>query len=472
MYSQEGAVRDSDDLATAVAGRRFSGGGAWLILILLASLALRVAFCLFWPISVEWSDARGYHEWALSLLHSGTFPSAFRPPGYPAFVAAIYAVFGERQLPVMLIQSVLSTLGVWLTYLLAVEILGPRRRGLALLAAALFGLSPGVAFFSGWLLREASVMFLIPLSAWLCLRLLTRSWRYALGLGLAGCALAYIRMETGLFVAAMLAAALLHRRWRWRALGGGVLAGLMVAAGTAPWIVHCARTRGYASMQVCLDANLFARTWFLAPTGAVEPELRERVLERVKRYGLSAKDQRTWLVAGVIAADLPPGDTRAEVALYRRLGAIARENLRHHFLGYLATFPMELWRTMGGEPFRWWPGSWMPSIAISLRDRLWNHLALKAFDYFVWPAAVVSLVSVALVWVIRRRDRAAWPLTLTVFAVAVTVMAMVAVNSQGQSHLRVPYDHVLYIGVALGLGVVTRRVRPQSGDAEDPFPSA
>ncbi len=452
------------DPVTAAERRRFSGAGGWLIVILLASLALRVAFSLFWPISVEWSDARGYHLWALSLLHNGTFPSAFRPPGYPAFVAAIYAVFGERQLPVMLIQSVLSTLGVWLTYLLAVEILGPRRRGLALLAAALFGLSPGVAFFSGWLLREAVATFLIPLSAWLCLRLLTRSWRYALGLGLAGCALAYIRMETGLFIATMLAAALLDRRWRLRALGGGALAGLIVAAGTAPWIVHCARTRGYASMQVCLDANLFARTWHLSPTGAAEPELRARVLERVKSHGLSAKDQRTWTVAGLLTAELPPGDTHAEVALYRQMGAIARENLRHHFLGYLATFPVELWRTMGGEPFRWWPGPWMASIAISLRDRLWNHLALKALDYFVWPAAVISLASVALVWAIRRRDRAAWPLTLTVFAVAVSVIAMTAVNSQGQAHLRVPYDCVLYIAAAFGAAVALRKVEPVSAE--------
>jgi len=466
-------VGESEDMVTTAERRRSFGGGGWLGLILLASLGLRAAFCLFCPMSVDWTDARGYHEGALSLVHNGTFPSAFRPPGYPAFVAAIYAVFGERQLPVMLIQSVLSTAGVWLTYLLAVEILGRGRRNLALLAAALFGLSPGIAFFSAWLIREASVMFLIPLAAWLCLRLLTRSWRYALGLGLAGCALAYVRMEAGLFIATMLAVALLDRRWRWRALGGGALAGLIVAAGTAPWIVHCARTRGYANMQVCLDANLFARTWYLSPTGSAEPELRARAQEYIKRAGLSEKEQRSWLAtsAVILGVGLPPGDTHAEVALYRQMGAIARENLRHHFLGYLATFPKEMWGIMAGEPFRWWTSKWTPSVRMCLQEHLWNHLALKVFHYAIWPAAVVSLVAVGLVWAIRRRDRAAWPLTLILFAVAVTLMAIVAVNSQGQSHLRVPYDGILYTGVALGLGVVTRRIQPEPADPQDPFAS-
>jgi len=52
MHSQEGVVGEFKDPVTAAERRRFSGAGGWLIVILLASLALRVAFSLFWPISV------------------------------------------------------------------------------------------------------------------------------------------------------------------------------------------------------------------------------------------------------------------------------------------------------------------------------------------------------------------------------------------------------------------------------------
>jgi hypothetical protein len=438
--------------------------GGWLALVLAGSLALRLAFAVFWPGSVEWSDARGYHELALHILHDGTFPSAFRSPGYPAFVAAVYAVFGESQLPVLLIQSLIGTLGVWMTYLLGIEILGAERRQLALAAAALFGLSPGVAYFSAWLVREACLTFLVPLAAWVCLRMLGRSWRYAIPLGVTGCVLAYVRMEVGLFLATMLALALLHRRWRWRALGGGALAGAIVVAGTAPWVLHCALTRGYANMQVAADANLFARAWHLSPTGSVEPELRRMVLEKIKNRGVTDQEQRSWIVATLLTEEIAVGDIRGEVRMYERMGAIARENIRRHPFGYLATMPWNLFTVMGGEPFKWWRQRWFASLTVSWRERNWGVLAMLAFNYLLWPVAVTLLVLVALVWVLRHHDVAARLFVLTLLGVVTSMVSMTMVNSQGQPHLRLPYDCVLYIATALGFAVLLRRVKPLSAE--------
>jgi hypothetical protein len=433
--------------------------GRWLAAVLTASLALRLAFSFFWPGSVEWSDAKGYHELALNILHDGTFPTAFYAPGYPAFVAAIYALFGEQHLPVLIVQSVLGTLGVWVTYLTGSDALGRARSGMALLAAALFGLSPGVAYYSAWLLREGVLVLLIPLLAWLCLRMLQRTWRYAVPLGLTAGALAYVRLEGGLLVAVMLVLGLLHKRWRRRAIGGGLLAGAIAVAGAAPWVVYCSLARGYASMQVSLGPNLFARTWHLSPTGEVEPELRRQVLDRIAELGLSERQQRDWDVAGAILVETPADDLPSWLELNRRLTAIAWENSRRHPLGYLATLPLDMLRTMGGEPFTWWQTRWVPSLAELRRDRHWGVLALRLFNHAVWPAVVLPLVLGGAAWAVWRRDRSAGALITLLVAVSVCILAMTMLATKGEARYRVPYDGLLYLAMGVGFAAATRRIR-------------
>jgi len=434
--------------------------GRWLAAVLTASLALRLAFSFFWPGSVEWSDAKGYHELALKLLHDGTFPTAFYAPGYPAFVAAIYALFGEQQLPVLIVQSVIGTLGVWVTYLTGIDALGRARHRIALLAAALFGLSPGVAYYSAWLLREGVLVLLIPLLAWLCLRMLQRTWSYAVPLGLTAGALAYIRVEGGLLVALMLLIGLLHKRWRRRAIGGGLLAGAIAATAAAPWVMYCSVARGYATMQVSLGPNLFARTWHLSPTGAVEPELRRHVLNRIAELGLSERAQRDWAVADALLVEVPANDLPRWLELSRRLSAIAWENSRRHPLGYLATLPLDMLRTMGGEPFTWWQAHWVPSLVELRRDRHWGVLALRLFNHAVWPAVVLPLVLGGAAWAVWRRDRSAGALITLLVAVGACILVMTMLATKGDARYRVPYDGILYLGAVLGAAVGLRRVAP------------
>jgi hypothetical protein len=399
---------------------------------------------------VEWSDAKGYHELALKLLHDGTFPTAFYAPGYPAFVAAIYALFGEQQLPVLIVQSVIGTLGVWVTYLTGIDALGRARSPIALLAAALFGLSPGVAYYSAWLLREGVLVLLIPLLAWLCLRMLQRTWWYAVPLGLTAGALAYIRVEGGLLVAVMLVLGLLHKRWR--AVGGGLLACGIAAALAAPWVIHCSLARGYTNMQVGLGANLFARTWHLSPTGEVEPALRQHALERIAELGLSERAQRDWPVADALLVEVPANDLPRRLELNRRLSAIAWENIRRRPLRYLGTLPLDIVRTLGGEPFTWWQTRWVPSLSELRRDRHWGLLALRLFNHAVWPAVVLPLVLGGAAWAVWRRDRSARPLIVLLLAAGACILVMTMLATKGDARYRVPYDGILYLGAVLGAG--------------------
>src|SRR5678815_3489868 len=74
---------------------------------------------------VAWTDQGGYKQLGAGMARSGEFtrfpdspvfiPEVIRTPGYPAFVAVIYRLFGEQTLPVAIAQAfvfVLICLGV------------------------------------------------------------------------------------------------------------------------------------------------------------------------------------------------------------------------------------------------------------------------------------------------------------------------------------------------------------------------
>lgn len=58
------------------------------------------------------ADDVHYHDLARTFLHSGRLESTYRAPGYPVFVALVYAVFGPRPFAVYITQSVLFALSV------------------------------------------------------------------------------------------------------------------------------------------------------------------------------------------------------------------------------------------------------------------------------------------------------------------------------------------------------------------------
>src|SRR4051812_5991531 len=68
--------------------------------IVLAALALRIAFVLLTPDYRLVADALDYDYHAVSLASGHGFalsygrPTAFRPPAYPLFLAGVYTVFG------------------------------------------------------------------------------------------------------------------------------------------------------------------------------------------------------------------------------------------------------------------------------------------------------------------------------------------------------------------------------------------
>src|SRR5579862_436039 len=97
----------------------FLGRNRWFCLVTgLAALALRLFFVFRFPAVVD--DSRLYGNIAENWLHHGVYgitnsgqivPTLSRLPGYPAFLAAIFAVFGVDNFRAVLLIQVLFDLG-------------------------------------------------------------------------------------------------------------------------------------------------------------------------------------------------------------------------------------------------------------------------------------------------------------------------------------------------------------------------
>ena len=94
-----------------------------LLLIFILALCLRLVFVL--QIHYEpFSDMAHYDEIARNLLEGKGFSSdgritAYRPPGYPFFVASVYSIFGSSPVAVRVVQAILGAFTCCLAYFLA-----------------------------------------------------------------------------------------------------------------------------------------------------------------------------------------------------------------------------------------------------------------------------------------------------------------------------------------------------------------
>ena len=145
----------------------------------LSGLALRLFLVLKFP-STGSGDAPFYIELARNWLKNGVYgavvngqlmPLDSRAPGYPAFLAAVFAVAGNSQRAVMVAQAVLDLGACFLIALIAAR-LAPEaaRRRVALAGLWLAALCPFTANYAAVVLTEMLVTFLTALAILLLLQ--------------------------------------------------------------------------------------------------------------------------------------------------------------------------------------------------------------------------------------------------------------------------------------------------------------
>ncbi|MGD0750671.1 MAG: glycosyltransferase family 39 protein [Anaerolineales bacterium] len=141
-----------------------------VFIILLAAFVLRgplliVAFQH--PGRAYLPDSQSYIAPALKLLATGYYPvdSAMRTPVYPMFVAAIYGIGGQNPIIIILVQMVISTLSVFITYKLGSRLIS---KPAAMIGAVLIAISVESITNSFFLLTESLFTFLLlaSLLAW------------------------------------------------------------------------------------------------------------------------------------------------------------------------------------------------------------------------------------------------------------------------------------------------------------------
>lgn len=148
--------------------------------VLLTCVLIRLIFFLVaspWQENVlldnpRHSDAKSYHEIAVSLLQNGQFtreqgspPETLRTPAYPFFVAFTYAIAGQEPWIVCLLQIVLCTLTCWIIYLFAKNVFGSKP---GLSAALLYAIYPDYALYSATtLLSETLFNFFLVSSLYI-----------------------------------------------------------------------------------------------------------------------------------------------------------------------------------------------------------------------------------------------------------------------------------------------------------------
>ena len=146
---------------------------ATLISLVLIALVHAAFFIVYqrpdWD--VAWSDQGGYKQLGAAMARSGEFtrfpdspvfiPEVIRTPGYPAFVAVIYRLFGERTLPVAAAQAIVFVLICLVVFALTKRVAGERAATVAAFMTALF---PPLPYYGALVLTEVWTTFVLMMA--------------------------------------------------------------------------------------------------------------------------------------------------------------------------------------------------------------------------------------------------------------------------------------------------------------------
>jgi 4-amino-4-deoxy-L-arabinose transferase-like glycosyltransferase len=239
-----------------VKGVRFTVPKDWKPWALIASGAL-IGLAFVWrhradTLATLVGDAGGYHKMGLALLQEGKVFPGLEPPGYPAYVAAVYAITGGH--PVAIYLSHLLLLAVTLLVVYNIALLVTANQATALITIGLCAVWLPFQLYAAKLLTETLSGLLVAVVIWNILVLLQRPtvWRTAL-LGMLLGFLLMVKFVGVVVVAAVLWLVLASKeKWGRKAALAGLVAAIVIGMVT-PWFAFNRRQVG-DPMPVALPA--------------------------------------------------------------------------------------------------------------------------------------------------------------------------------------------------------------------------
>lgn len=393
-------------------------------------LALAVRCYAVWAYPAEpVADAADYQRLAAGLVQGlgyvgeGGTPTAWRPPGYPFFLAGVYTLFGVSAAAARAAQAVLGVASVLLLVLFGARVLG---RSAAFTAGLLAAVYPGFFWLPRLLLSENLSLFLMLAS--LCAACaLARGGRAAWG-ALLGVLLGAAVLVRGanLLVAGLLLAGLAVSMWR-RGVRRRVLvaAQLLAAAGIllvmAPWVVRNYRVfHRFVPVATQDGMGLYASYW--PPRKGDKPV-----------WGSLPGDEDP-----VVAEAAKAGD---EVEVSKYLQRVALGRLRERPSYFFALVPSKL--ISAAAPFDW---------------EIFPHAAGESRSFNLAYVLVLVPALLGLVSALRRGADGTWLLWVLPLAVLLQ-----SVLFYGSPRFRLPAESTALLLAGAGLGQVWAFLKGRAG---------
>jgi 4-amino-4-deoxy-L-arabinose transferase-like glycosyltransferase len=411
----------------------------------LAGLALRLFFFFHFPAITD--DSRVYGDLAANWLQHGIYgetqggaivPTDARLPGYPAFLAAIFLLFGAGNFKAALLAQVaLDLLGCAVLADLARRTLSNRAARNAFLLACL---CPFLANYSAAALTETlEILFTVLALDW-AVTGLNRwhtdspdggSWTAWAGSGAAIGACILLRPDGGILLAGigLYLLFLLGKRWRARSgwlpvLKAAVVVSLCALAPLLPWTIRNFHTLHhlqplaprYANEQdelVFRGFNRWVKTWMADYTSVEEIywKVPEDPLDPAKLpiRAFDSPSQRETTLA--VIADYNQS-MEMTPDLDARFGELAAERIREHPLRYYVALPLlriaDMWLRPRAEILppdpRWWefddvPSSLLMTVGLGLVNLAYVGAACWAL---LWRRSQARYLGLFLLFLVLR----------------------------------------------------------------------
>ena len=445
-------------------------------LVALAHAALYIVYQQGeWRSATAWTDQSGYQRLGASLATTGQFtryadsdafvPEVIRTPGYPAFVAVVYKIFGVgNDLAVAIAQAFVFAAICWMVFAIARRTAGDRA---AIVAAAMTALYSPLPYFGSLIVTELWTAFMATAAILVAVRAVQqgRVRDYAVA-GVLFSATTLVRPAFFLmpFFFAIAVPLLVRQQRTIAALKGWALLCVMAALTMAPWFAYNYVNLGQITLSPAggIGRGLWEGTWqgqwrgrlqreliAAAETTADRAELTRRIEDKAREHNLPAGPMlqyvTEWLDIRAIwdTPTDPMERARARVAADSEYLRVAMANMRADPLGHvqrrLTTGLFVLWAA--DVPVRYGDINSFPVVAIR---------AMWVVQVLVMLLAAIGAVTLA------RRGRWLEAVMLTLPVVYVTGVHLPLLCEARQS---LPVKPVVIVLAAIAVNALASGTR-------------